>query len=161
MADMPRDTSPPKPKPKPKARGAWACKYKAEENVYVGFCNKGVWGIEHGKEVLAAGGPPPKGETWVRFPWDKELFGVPKAAVWRTRRQAKRFLEKKRKEKEAGEEREGDDHEDADAEDGDGGGDGDGNGETKGMREMRVWGWRSPGWRLKSMGDGVVVGKGE
>ena len=70
--------------------------------------------------------PPPKGETWVRFPGDEELFGVPKTAVWRSRRQAKKFLEKKRKEKEAGEEREGDDDEDTDAEDGDGDGDGDG-----------------------------------
>ena len=72
--------------------------------------------------------PPPKGETWVRFPGDEELFGVPKAAVWRTRRQAKKFLGKKRKDKEAGEEREGDDDEDADAKDGDGDGDRDGDG---------------------------------
>ena len=63
--DMPRDTPPPpKPKPKTKARGAGGggCKYKAGENVYVVSCDKGVWGIEHGKEALAAGGPPPKGK---------------------------------------------------------------------------------------------------
>ena len=60
MADMPTDTPPPKPKPKPKARGAGGgCNYKAGENVYVFFCDKGVWGIEHGKEALAAGGTPP------------------------------------------------------------------------------------------------------
>ena len=28
--------------------------------------------------------PPPKGETWVTFPGDEALLGVPKAAVWRT-----------------------------------------------------------------------------
>ena len=50
------------------------------------------------------------------------------AAVWRTGRQAKMFLEKKGKEKEAGEEREGDNNEDVDAEDGDGYRDGDGDG---------------------------------
>ena len=26
------------------------------------LCDKGVWGIEHSKEALAAGGPPPKGK---------------------------------------------------------------------------------------------------
>ena len=94
----------PKPKPKPKARGGGgACKYKAGENAYVVFCDKGVWGIKHGKEALAAGGPHPKGETWVRFLGDKEIFGVPKADVLPTRRQAKKFLGMKRKEKEAGE----------------------------------------------------------
>ena len=66
----------------------------------------------------------------MRFPGDEDLFGVPKAAVWRTQRQAQKFLEKKSKDKEAGEEGEGDkDDEDANAEDQDGPGDGDGAGE--------------------------------
>ena len=126
------------------------------ENVYVVFWDKGVWGIENGKEALAAGGPPPKGETWVSFPGDEEFFGVPKDAVWRTRRQAKKFFEKKRKE-EAGEEREGDeDDEYAGTEDGDGDGDGDGGDKGDGLgagegalEGMKVWGWGSPGWRVK------------
>ena len=57
--------------------------------------------------------PPPKGATLVRFTRDEELFGV-----WRTRRQAKKCVEKKTKEKEAGEERK--DYKDEDAKDGDG-----------------------------------------
>ena len=84
MAEMPRDTPPrPSPSRSPRQGGqGQGCKYKAGKNVYVVFCNNGVWGIEHGKEALAVGGPLPKGETLVRFPGDEELFGVPKAAVW-------------------------------------------------------------------------------
>ena len=85
---------------------------------------------------------------------------MPKAAVWRTRRQAKKFLEKKKKKKEAGEERESDDNEDADAEDKDGDRDGDGDGgdegDGPGAREGAAganWdagmGWRSLGWRVR------------
>ena len=78
-----------------------------------------------------------QGETWVRFLVDEELFGVLKAAVWRTRKQAKKFLEKKKKEKEVGEEGEGDkEDEDTDTEDrdksGDGGDQGDGPGAVEG-----------------------------
>ena len=55
MADMPRDT------PLPKAKAKWAgggwLKDKAWENVYVLFCDNGVWEMENGKEALAAGGP--------------------------------------------------------------------------------------------------------
>ena len=61
MAHMPRETPLPKPKPKPKARGAAGRKYKLG-NVYGVFCDKVVWGVEQGKDALAAGGPPPKGK---------------------------------------------------------------------------------------------------
>ena len=97
---------------------------------------------------------------------------MPNAAVWRTRRRAKKFLEKKRKETEAGEEREGDDDEDADAEDGDGDRDGDGDGGDQGdgpghvrmhqgLTGISVWGWRSPGRRVKGWWVTGLVGKGE
>ena len=97
---------------------------------------------------------------------------MPKAAVWQTRRPAKKFLEKKRKEKEEGEEREGDeDDEDADAEDGDGYGDGDGGDEGDGPAA----GEGAPGAHRdedlgvqlagvegeRVVGDGVAVGEGE
>ena len=105
----------------------------------------------------------------MRLPGDKELFGVPKAAVWRTRRQAKKFLKKKRKEKEAGEEREDDDDEDADAEDGDGDGDGDGGdqGDGLGAGEGAPGANRDEGMGVEVagvegegvVGDGVVVGE--
>ena len=103
--------------------------------------------------------PPPKGETWVRFPGDEELFGVPKAAVWRTRRQAKKFLEKQRKENEAGEERKGDeDDEDAENGDGDEAGDGDGGDEGDGLGA----GEGAPGAnRDEGMGVGVARVEGE
>ena len=115
----------------------------------------------------------PKGETWVRFRGDEELFGVPRAAVCRTRRQAKKFLEKKRKEKEAGEEREGDNDEDADAEDGDGDGDWDGDGrdlgDGPGAGEGAPGANRDEGMGVevaglegkRVVGDGSVVGQGE
>ena len=118
--------------------------------------------------------PCPKRGNMGEVPGDKELFGVQKAAVWRTRRQVRKFLQKGRKEKEAGEEREGDnDHHDAEAEDGDGDGDGvgDGGDEGNGPRPgkgalgddrdegMRVDVARVEGERV--VGEGVVVGKGE
>ena len=123
------------------------------------FARRGCGESSTASRPLSLVDPPPKGETWVMFPGDEELFGVPKAAVWWTRKQAKKFLEKKRKEREAGEERQGDDDEDADAEDADGDGDGDGDeGDQgdgprvrvhRGLTGMRVWGWRTPGWRVK------------
>ena len=66
------------------------------------FATRGCGGLSMARRPLLRVDPSPKGETWVRFPGDKELFGVPKAAVWRTRRQAKNFLEKKKQENEGG-----------------------------------------------------------
>ena len=62
IADMPRIPPPAQAQAEAQGKGdgGGGCKYKAGENNYVGFCDKGVWGIEHGKEALAAGGPPPK-----------------------------------------------------------------------------------------------------
>ena len=117
--------------------------------------------------------PPPKGEIWERFPGDEDFFGVPNAVVWRTRRQAKKFLEKKKKEKEAGEEGEGDDDKHAHAEDGDGDGDGvwDGGdeGDGPGAGEGAPWANRDEGMGVEVaglegegvVGDGSVVGEGE
>ena len=85
--------------------------------------------------------------------------------MWRTRRQAKKFLEKKRKEKEAGEEREGADDKDGYAEDGDGDGDGDGGEAGRGApganpdegMGVEVDGLEGEG----VVGDGTLVGEGE
>ena len=122
-----RAAPPPQPQPKskakPKARGGGGCKYKAGEQVYVVFRDNGEWGIEQGKEALAAGGPPGVGETWISFPKDTELFAIPRASVWKTKTQAKKFLAKMM----AAEEEEKEDDADADEEnDGDEGNDGDG-----------------------------------
>ena len=50
--------------------------------------------MEHSKEALAAGGPPPQRGNKGGVPSGMEIFGVPKAAVWGTRRQAKNSLKK-------------------------------------------------------------------
>ena len=85
-----------------------------------------MWGSENSKQAPAEG-VPPKGETLKSFLEDKELFGVPKAAVWRTKKQPTQFLKEKKKEKEAREEDEGDGQDkDTDNEDRDGDGDGSG-----------------------------------
>ena len=91
--------------------------------------------------------------------------------MWRTPRQARKFLEKKKKEKEAGEERLGDDDEDVDAEDGDGDGDGDGGdqGDGPGEGEGAPGANRDEGMGAEVSGldgeevaaDGLVVGEGE
>ena len=98
---------------------------------------------------------------------------MPKAAVWRTRRQAKKFLEKKRKEKEAGEAGEGDNNEDPGAEDGNGDGDGDGDGGDQGVGPQAGEGApganRDEGMGVEVaglegegvVGDESVVGKGD
>ena len=109
----------PQPKAKPKAREGGGCKYKAGEQVYVVFRDNGQWGIEQGKEALAAGAPPGVGETWIAFPKDPELFAIPRASVWKTKTQAKKFLAKMMAAKEEDKE---------DDEDGDGGDEGDGPG---------------------------------
>ena len=62
--------------------------------MYVVFRDNGQWGIEQGKDALAAGGPPGFGETWISFPKDPELFAIPRASVWKTKTQAKKFLAK-------------------------------------------------------------------
>ena len=138
--------------------------------MYVVFRDNGEWGIEQGKEALAAGGPHGVGETWISFPKDPELFAIPRASVWRTKTQAKKFLgktmaaEEKDKEDDADQEDDADKEDDADEEnDGDEGNDGYGDGETKGMDRgqvlvlpeltgMRVSGKRSKGWRGKGCG---------
>ena len=98
---------------------------------------------------------------------------MPKAAVWQTRRQAKKSPDKKKKEKEAGEEGEGDDDDDADAEDGDGDGDRDWDGGDKGDGPGAVEGAAGAdpdeGMGVEVAGlegegvvdDGSVVGEGE
>ena len=60
------------------------------------FATRGCGGSSMARRPLPRVDPP-KGETGVRFPGDKQLCGVPQAAVWRTRRQAKKFLEEKKK----------------------------------------------------------------
>ena len=50
---------PPCPRPRQSGRGGGGVKDKAWENVYVLFCDNGVWEMENGKEALAAGGPLP------------------------------------------------------------------------------------------------------
>ena len=114
-----------------KGKRGGGCKYKAGEQVYVVFRDNGQWGIEQGKEALAAGGPPGVGETWIAFPKDPELFAIPRASVWKTKTQAKKFLAKMM----AAEEEDKEDDADADEEgdesndwDGDGGDEGDGPG---------------------------------
>ena len=99
--------------------------------MYVVFRDNGQWGIEQGKEALAAGGPPGVGETWIAFPKDPELFAIPRASVWKTKTQAKKFFAKMM----AAEEEDKEDDADADEEggesndgDGDGGDEGDGPG---------------------------------
>ena len=69
-----------------KGKSGGGCKYKAGEQVYVVFRDNGQWGIEQGKEALAAGGPPGVGETWIAFPKDPELFAIPRASVGKPRR---------------------------------------------------------------------------
>ena len=117
---------------------------------------------------------PPQRGNMGEVPGGRGTFtGVPKAAVWRTRRQAKKFVDKKKKEKEAGEEREGDDDEDVDAEDGDGDGDGDADGgyegDGPGAGEGAPGANRDEGMGPEVagldgegvVGDGSVVGEGE
>ena len=114
-----------------KGKMGGGCKYKAGEQVYVVFRDNGQWGIEQGKEALAAGGPPGVGETWISFPKDPELFAIPRASVWKTKTQAKKFLakmmaaEEEDKEDDADADEEGDESNDGD---GDGGDEGDGPG---------------------------------
>ena len=117
--------------------------------------------------------PPPIVETWVRLPGDEELFGGPKAEVWRTQRQAKKFLEKHRRERKAGEGRGADDDEDAEAEDRDRNGEGVGDGGDQedglGAGEGAPGANRDEGMGVEVtgvegegvVGDGVVVGEGE
>ena len=133
LARLPRELRPPPPTPtqvKGQAKGKrGGCKYKAGEQVYVVFRDNGEWGIEQGKEELAAGGPPGVGETWISFPKDPELFAISRASVWKTKTQAKKFLAKMM----AAEEEDKEDDADADEEnDGDGGNDGDGDGGDEG-----------------------------
>ena len=93
--------------------------------MYVVFRDNGEWGIEQGKEALAAGGPAGVGETWIFFPKDPELFAIPRASVCKTKTQAKKFLAKMM----AAEEEDKEDDPDADEEnDGDRSNDGDGDG---------------------------------
>ena len=165
----------PKSKAKPKARGGGGCKYKAGEQVYVVFRDNGEWGIEQGKEALAAGGPPGVGETWISFPKDPELFAIPRASVWKTKTQAKKFLGKmmaaEEKDKEddahADEENDGDEGNDGDRDEGDeGDGPGAGLGATGANRDGSV------GEEVQGVGgermevegveaEGVVVGEGD
>ena len=91
--------------------------------MYVVFRDNGQWGIERGKEALAAGGPPGVGETWIAFTKDPELFAIPRASVWKTKTQAKKLLAKMM----AAEEEDKEDDADAD-EEGDESNDGDGDG---------------------------------
>ena len=103
--------------------------------MYVVFRDNGEWGIEQGKQALAAGGPPGVGETWTSFPKDPELFAIPRVSVWKTKTQAKKFLAKmmaaeeedKEDDADADEENDGDESNDGDG-DGDGGDEGDGPG---------------------------------
>ena len=101
--------------------------------MYVVFRDNGEWGIEQGTEAFAAGAPPGVGETWISFPKDPELFAIPRASVWKTKTQAKKFLAKmmaageedKEDDADADEENDGDESNDGD---GDGGDEGDGPG---------------------------------
>ena len=145
------------------------CNYKARGNDYVVFvfATSGCGGLRTARRPLPRVDRR-KRETWVRVLGDVELFRVPKEAVWRTQKQAKRLLEKKWKKTEAVEEGEGDnDDKDANTTNGDGDvdgdrdGDGDGGGQGPKMGQgqvtvhwrlagMRAWGWRSPRWRVKA-----------
>ena len=146
--------------------------------MYVVFRDNGEWGIEQGKEALAAGAPPGVGETWISFPKDPELFAIPRASVWKTKTQTKKFLakmmaaEEEDKEDDADEENDGDESNDGD---GDGGDEGDGPGaglgatganrdggvgeEVEGVEgeRMEVEGVEGEG----VVGEGVVVGEGD
>ena len=42
------------------------------------FATRGCGGSRTARRSLPRVDPPPKGETWVRFPGDEKLFGVPK-----------------------------------------------------------------------------------
>ena len=93
LARLPREPRPPNPRPSPpnpnprpsqrqeggvvqiQSGGASLCRVR----------DNGQWGIEQGKEALAAGGPPGVGETWIAFPKDPELFAIPRASVWKTK----------------------------------------------------------------------------
>ena len=105
------------------------------------------------------------GETWISFPKDPELFAIPRASVWKTKTQAKKFLakmmaaEEEDKEDDADADEEGDESNDGD---GDGGDEGDGPGaglratganRDGGVREevegVEGKGWRSKGWGVK------------
>ena len=123
-----------------KGKRGGGCKYKAGEQVYVVFRDNGEWGIEQGKEALAAGAPPGVGETWISFPKDPKLFAVPRVSVWKTKTRAKKFLAKMM----AAEEKDKEDDADVDEEnDGDEGNDGDGNGGDE---------WNGPGAGLGATG---------
>ena len=71
------------------------------------------------------------GETWIAFPKDPEIFAIPRASVWKTKTQAKKFrakmmaAEEEDKEGDADADEEGDESNDGD---GDGGDEGDGPG---------------------------------
>ena len=87
----PKRAAPPPPTPtqvKGQAKGkrGRGCKYKAREQVYVVFRDNGEWGIEQGKQALAAGGPPGVGETWISLPKYPKLFAIPRARFGKPRR---------------------------------------------------------------------------
>ena len=97
--------------------------------MFLVFGDNGEWGIEQGKEALAAGAPPGVGETWISFAKDPELFAIPRASVWKTKTPAKKFLAKmmaaKEEDKQVGADA-------VKANDGDEGNDGDGDGGDEG-----------------------------
>ena len=80
-------------------------------------------GDRAGQRGPCRGWPPGVGETWIAFPKDPELFAIPRASVWKTKTQAKKFLAKMM----AAEEEDKEDDADAD-EEGDESNDGDGDG---------------------------------
>ena len=93
----------------------------------------GQWGVgDRAGQRGPCRGWPPRGWGDVHsFPKDPELFAIPRASVWKTKTQAKKFLAKMM----AAEEEDKEDDADADDEnDGDEGNDGDGD-------EGAEWGW--------------------
>ena len=83
----------PQPKAKPKARGGGVQIQSGGASV----CSfSGQWAVEDraGQRGPCRGCPPGVGETSIAFPKDPELFATPRASVWKTKTQAKKFLAK-------------------------------------------------------------------